>query len=77
MTVMYLGPELTGIVRKNQIYTYLPEQVIEKACRVHPQAKRLFVPMEDVVRAKSELRRRGSLLYLIYQKMEGKNGSRL
>ncbi len=70
MTVMYLGPDLKGIVRHNQIFTYHPESVIEQARQVCGLADHLFVPMDEVVSRKNELRRPGSFLFLIYQKTE-------
>lgn len=70
MTVMYLGPDLKGIVRHNQIFTYRPEEVIGRACERCSMAGYLFVPMTDIVSQKSELRRQGSFLNLAYQKAE-------
>lgn len=70
MTFMYLGPDLKGIVRRNQIFTYHPEKVIGQACEVCGVAKRLFVPMDNIVSCRNELRRPGSFLSLSYQKTE-------
>lgn len=70
MTVMYLGPDLKGIVRHNQIFTYHPEKVIEQAGMVCGLAKHLFVEMDNIVIQKNELRRSGSFLNLTYQKIE-------
>lgn len=67
---MYIGPNLKGIVRHNQIFTYYPDDVIAQACGINPIARYLFVPMEDIVHSKNELRRTGSFLYLAYQKVE-------
>lgn len=69
MRIMYLGPNLKGIVRHNQIFTYHPEEVIEEACAVSPLAKHLFVTMDDIVTSKNELRKEGSFLNLAYQKV--------
>lgn len=68
--VMYLGPSLKGIVRHNQIFTYGPDDVIRLACEVNPLAKHLFVPMEDIIHSKNELRRAGSFLNLVNKKVE-------
>lgn len=68
--VMYLGPDIKGIVRKNQIFAYYPEKVIEQACGVSPLAGKLFVPMDDIVCFRNELRREGSFLNLAYKKIE-------
>lgn len=70
MTFMYLGPDLKGIVRRNQIFTYQPKEVIEQASDVCELAKHLFVSMDNIVSKKNELRRQGSFLYLAYQKVE-------
>jgi hypothetical protein len=71
---MYLGPDLKGIVRKNQIFTYRPDRVIEEACGVSPLARHLFVEMENIVEIRKELRRKGSFLNLAYQKIEKTGG---
>ncbi len=68
--VMYLGPDIKGIVRKNQIFAYYPENVIEQACEVSPLAKYLFVQMDNIVYSRNELRREGSFLNLSYKKLE-------
>ena len=67
---MYLGPDLKGIVRRNQIFTYHPEEVIRRASEVCNLASHLFVSMDNIVSKKNELRRRGSFLDLAYQKIE-------
>lgn len=69
MRIMYLGPNLKGIVRHNQIFTYHPKEVIEEACRISPLARHLFVNMDDIVTSKNELRTEGSFLNLAYQKV--------
>lgn len=68
--VMYLGPNIKGIVRKNQIFTYDPEKVIVQACKVSPLARDLFVPMDDIVQVRNELRREGSFLNIAYRKVK-------
>lgn len=70
MTVMYLGPDLKGIVRRNQIFTYRPDEVISRACERCRMAGHLFVSMDNIVQQKNELRRPGSFLNLSYQKTE-------
>ena len=70
MTYMYLGPDLKGIVRHNQIFTYKPDEVIEKACEQNKLAKHLFVQMENIVENKKELRRLGSFMSIAYKKVE-------
>lgn len=70
MTYMYIGPDLKGIVRHNQIFTYKPDEVIEKACEQNKLTKHLFVQMENIVESKNELRRPGSFLSIAYEKVE-------
>lgn len=70
MTYMYIGPDLKGIVRHNQIFAYKPDEVIEKACEQNKLAKHLFVQMENIVESKNELRRPGSFLSIAYEKVE-------
>ena len=47
MTVIYLGPDLKGIVRKNQVFRYEPKEVIESAKKVNTLAENLFVTLEQ------------------------------
>lgn len=68
--VMYIGPDIRGIVRKNQIFTYQPEEIIEQAAAIYGPAKYLFVPMDDIVKKKEELRRQGSFLNTVYRQLE-------
>lgn len=70
MTIMYLGPDLKGIVRHNQIFAYQPEEIIERASETAPLARHLFVSMEDIVQKKEELRRAGSFLNLVNKKVK-------
>ena len=68
--VMYIGPDIKGIVRKNQIFTYMPEDVINQACGINKLAKHLFVQMDDIVQKRKELRIQGTFLNLVYKKIE-------
>lgn len=70
---IYIGPDIRGVVARNQIFTYRPEAVIAKASVVEPLAKYLFVPMDDIVNKKRELDRRGSLLNKAYQNIMKKS----
>lgn len=74
MTIMYLGPNLKGIVRHNQIFTYRPDKVIEQACEISPLARHLFVSMDNIVSCKNELNRPGSFLNLANQKVKNAGG---
>lgn len=68
--VMYIGPDIRGIVRKNQIFTYEPKEVIEKAAAINASARLFFVPMDEIVESKNELRRQGSFLNITYKNFE-------
>lgn len=68
--VMYIGPDIKGIVRKNQIFTFMPEDVINQACEINKLAKHLFVPMDNIVQKRKELFRQGTFLNLVYKKVE-------
>lgn len=70
MTYMYIGPNLKGIVRHNQIFTYKPEKIIEQACEMNKLAENMFIPIDKVVESKEELRRTGSFLNIAYEKIE-------
>ena len=68
--IIYIGPDIRGVVRKNQIFTYNPKEVIERATAVYAQANIFFVSMDVIWEKKSELRRQGSFLNITYQKMK-------
>lgn len=74
--VMYIGPDIKGIVRKNDVYTYVPEAVIEQVAAVYDPARQLFIPMDNIVEEKKSLSRTGSALNLIYSTLEKKTGGR-
>lgn len=68
--IIYIGPDISGVVRKNQIFTYNPKEVIERATAVYAQANIFFVPMDESRNKKNELCRQGSFLNLTYKKFE-------
>ena len=70
MTYMYIGPNLKGIVRHNQIFTYKPEKIIEQACELNKLAGNMFIPIDKIVESKKELRTLGSFLNIAYEKIE-------
>lgn len=59
---MYLGPDIPGVVLRNQIFTYKPDAIIEEARGKCELAKYLFVPMTNIVKAKNDLREQGSII---------------
>ena len=70
--VIYIGPGIKGTVRKNEIFTYVPESIIEQVTAIYEPAGQLFVPMEHIVEQKKELNRIGSAMNLIYSTLEKK-----
>ena len=65
--VMYIGPGIKGIVRKNQVFLERPEETIKKAEAICNLAKYLFIDMDDIVSAKTELKRENSFLDIAYK----------
>lgn len=64
--IVYIGPTIRGLVKKNQIFTYEPKEIIEKAQRVSMYTGYLFVKMDDIVSKRNELRKQGTLLNIAY-----------
>ena len=60
--VMYIGPPMRGIVRKNQMFTAYPTEVVERAKEVSKLSEHLFIGMDDIIEAKKELKRKDSFL---------------
>jgi len=70
MSIMYIGPSITGLVRKNQIFLYDPKLIIAAAKEIYPGAGALFIPINKIVEKKYELAREGSALNVAYKKIE-------
>lgn len=68
--VMYIGPTIRGLVKKNQIFTDEPGEIMEKAEKVSVYTGYLFVRMDDIVSKKNELRKQGTLLNISYEKVK-------
>lgn len=68
--IVYIGPTIRGLVKKNQIFTYKPEAVMEQVKRVSMYTEYLFVRMDDIVSRRNELREQGSLLNISYKIVE-------
>lgn len=68
--VMYIGPGIRGIVRKSEVFTYMPETVIEQVAAIYGPARQMFVSMDNIVEKKKEMNRGGSALNLIYNMLE-------
>jgi hypothetical protein len=72
MTVIYIGPNIRGVVRHNQIFSHMPEKTVEKAMGIDPLAGCLFVEPKEARVKKKEAATRGTLLQIVYQRMEKK-----
>lgn len=70
--VMYIGPDVPGVIGKNQIFTFDPEDKKEKIKKIYPAAVNLFVGMDKIVEARKELRQNGSFLAITYSNLEAK-----
>lgn len=68
--IVYIGPTIRGLVKKNQIFTYEPKEIMEKAGEVSRYTGYLFVGMDDIVSKRNELRKQGTLLNISYKKVK-------
>ena len=68
--IVYIGPAIKGVVKKNQIFTYRPERIMEEAKKVSVYTEYLFVQMDDIVSKRDELRQTGTLLNISYKNVE-------
>lgn len=67
--VIYLGPEIRGVVKRNQVFSYDAADVKAKAAQVSELTQYLFVAMDDVAAAKKELKTQGSLMEIAFKKV--------
>ena len=68
--IVYLGSEIRGVVRHNQVFSYDAEDVISAATEREPLSKYLFVDMNDIANKRKELKEPGSLMNLAFQKIK-------
>ena len=69
INVIYLGPEIRGTVKQNQIFSYDAADVKAKAAQISELTQYLFVPMDDVVAGKNALKTQGSLMNIAFRKV--------
>lgn len=68
-TMIYLGPTILGVITENNIFKGdLPEK-IQNAVKEIPVMKSLFVPIENLISAKKELKESHSAKSICYNKM--------
>lgn len=72
--IMYIGPDVKGVVSKNQIFTYDPKDKKEQVKEKYEPAEKLFVDIDDLPQKRNELKRKGSYLELLYRNFEEKLG---
>lgn len=66
---IYLGPTVPGVARENVIFKdKLPKQVEERA-KGDKAFAHLLVPMEKAIDARSELKVKGSVMAVSYEKV--------
>lgn len=65
--IVYIGPTIRGLVKKNQIFTYEPKEIMKKAGNVSMYTGYLFVRMDDIVEKRNEMREQGTLLNISYK----------
>lgn len=67
-TVVYVGPTLPGVAKRNTIYNNgIPAVLAEKA-KEKPVIASLIVPIGHLATANAELARCGSVLSILYDK---------
>lgn len=68
--VMYLGPAIPGLVKKNAVFKDGLPAMAEKRAETDKSFARLFIPVEKVFEAKKQLSTEGSLLAASYTEVE-------
>lgn len=66
--VIYLGPEIPGIVSKGVVFNNGLTPQMESAVNELPALKTLIVPISETVRAKKELKNEVSAIGICYKK---------
>lgn len=72
--IMYIGPDVKGVVSKSQIFTYDPKDKKEQVKEKYEPAEKFFVDVDDLAKKRKELKRKGSYLELLYRNFEKKLG---
>ena len=72
MNYMYLGPRIPGVVKRNQIFTYEPTEVMEKVKAIYSEAGILFVKMDETTigEYRRQVKTQGTRLYQTYKKVK-------
>lgn len=68
---VYIGANrLTDGLKCNTVYRGYPKELVEQAVTKYANIARLFVPVEQLSKAREEVRRKGTPLYLAWAEME-------
>ena len=70
--IMYIGPDVKGVVSKNQFFTFDAEDKKKEVEKIYAPAVKLFLDIKDITAKRNELRREGSYLELLYRNFENK-----
>lgn len=66
--VIYLGPEIPGVVPAGMVFSMGLTPQMEKALKEFPAMKKLLVPVGDVVDARKKLRNKMSAISICYER---------
>lgn len=68
---VYIGANrLTDGLKCNTVYQGYPKELVKQAGAKYASIARLFVPVEQLEKAREEVRRKGTPLYLAWAEME-------
>lgn len=70
--IMYIGPDVKGVVKRNKIFTYDPKEIKEKVKGMYTPAVELFVKMEDAPEQRRLAHKEGTLLNITYNNFSEK-----
>lgn len=67
-TVVYVGPDLPGIVKRYAVFNHgLPDN-LKDYVKDRPVLRSLIIPVEHLAKVNTELAKEGSAFYTLYQK---------
>ncbi|MFG6330036.1 MAG: hypothetical protein K1W06_11320 [Lachnospiraceae bacterium] len=68
--VMYIGPAVPGLVKKNTVFKDGPPEAVKRRAEADRAFARLFVPVGKIFEAKKQLAAKGSVLAVSYADTE-------
>ena len=69
-TVIYIGPDIKGVVKKNTIFNNGITKGLKKKMEEKPMIGGLIIPIEQLADANMQLLKKGSVLNTLYKKVE-------